>query len=125
MLNARKHEILKQVKNEVEDEENSDENENEDDEMENETGDVSMDSLFEELIGLQCCVPYSIPGCSIRTHNAVIAEILCDGPEKFDPEDLQNLQISVMFCNPIIDQMRPCKFYLDGRCQFEATQCRY
>lgn len=114
LLNVRKHEILKQMNNEEENEE----------ELQNETADDSMESLFEELIGLQCCVPYSIPGCSIRTHNAVIAEILCDSEGVFNADDLQNLKVSVMFCNPMIDQMRPCKFYLDGRCQFEAAQCR-
>lgn len=115
LLDARKHEILKQIKD----------NEDEEEEVQNETVDESMESLFEELIGLQCCVPYTIPGCSVRTHNAVIAEILCDSDDQFDANDLQNLQVSVMFCNPMIDQMRPCKFFLDGHCQFEATKCRY
>lgn len=87
---------------------------------EDQTDDDIEDSIS-SLVGSKCEAPFSFDWGVLGYHNALITSIEVTEI----PNSMDDIKIKVMYCNPRCDQMRPCPYYLEGECRFEATECRY
>ncbi len=87
------------------------------------TEDDSTDSDLKKLVGMKCRVPHRARGCGTSSvNNAVVFDV-----EKSDGGGGSHEQprVRVVFSHPLTPDMAPCPFYLDGRCRFDADECRY
>jgi len=77
--------------------------------------DEFLESLSEvdELSSVKCRAPYFTEWNGEQYHNAMISNVIC---EKC---------VSVLFLNPIMDKMRPCKYFLENDCSYEDSTCKY
>ena len=75
--------------------------------------DEFLESLSEvdELSSVKCRAPYFTEWNGEQYHNAMISNVIC---EKC---------VSVLFLNPIMDKMRPCKYFLENDCRYFADIC--
>lgn len=78
--------------------------------------------VLSSMEGKKCRAPFVRQWGERGYHNALI---FSTDLEEQDIEDLNNVQVKVMFCNPICDEMKPCPFFLDGHCKFDAEKCRF
>ncbi|XP_071821307.1 zinc finger CCCH-type with G patch domain-containing protein-like [Apostichopus japonicus] len=84
-----------------------------------EDGDKIDLDLQEEVAGTKCSLMYSQEWGAKERHNAIILEL---EPKKKQSDEIC---VRVLFCNPTHQSMRPCPFFLDGKCKFDAETCRF
>uniref|UniRef100_A0A158R4E4 AAA domain-containing protein n=1 Tax=Syphacia muris TaxID=451379 RepID=A0A158R4E4_9BILA len=77
------------------------------------------DLTEEELIGMRCRAPYPHQvNHLIRFHDAIIYDIAHrDG-------GVETLKVTVLYCHPLEEKMRPCEYFLDDRCHY-GDKCRF
>ncbi|XP_035213991.1 zinc finger CCCH-type with G patch domain-containing protein-like [Stegodyphus dumicola] len=87
-------------------------------------GDVhhELHKVLSSMEGSKCRAPFIRQWGEKAYHNAII---LSTDLEEQDLDDLANVQVKVMFCNPLCDEMKPCPYFLDGHCKFDQEKCRY
>ncbi|XP_054719456.1 zinc finger CCCH-type with G patch domain-containing protein-like isoform X2 [Uloborus diversus] len=78
--------------------------------------------VLSSMEGNKCRAPFVREWGEKAYHNAIIFST--DLSEN-DFDDLSNVKVQVMFCNPVCDEMKPCPFFLDGHCKFDEAQCRF
>ncbi|KAK3610986.1 hypothetical protein CHS0354_015102 [Potamilus streckersoni] len=78
----------------------------------------SFSDMYNDIVGMRCRAPYTHEWGSMSYCNAMIAGIEC-GKNTDEPK------VRVLFCNPTHNSMLPCKFYLEGKCRFSQSECRY
>ncbi|XP_023243048.1 zinc finger CCCH-type with G patch domain-containing protein-like [Centruroides sculpturatus] len=87
---------------------------------EDEKLDEELTETISKLEGGKCRAPFSQTWGEKDYHNAIILSVEAENLEL--PEELV---VKVLFCNPICDAMKPCSYFLDGRCKFSDDKCRY
>lgn len=75
---------------------------------------------FTKLEGSKCRAPFSRQWGEKDYHNAIILSV-----EVENLELLEELTVKVLFCNPHCDAMKPCPYFMDGRCRFSDDKCRF
>lgn len=78
--------------------------------------------VLQSMEGKKCRAPFTRQWGEKAYHNALI---FSTDMEEQVVEDLENVQVKVMFCNPLCDEMKPCPFFLDGHCKFDTEKCRF
>ncbi|KAL4218838.1 hypothetical protein ACF0H5_021426 [Mactra antiquata] len=78
----------------------------------------SLTVLYKDIIGTKCRAPYVHEWGAKTYSNALITSIEC-------VSDLDLPKVKVMFCNPTLTSMLPCKYYLNGNCRFDEEDCRF
>ncbi|KAK3917294.1 Zinc finger CCCH-type with G patch domain-containing protein [Frankliniella fusca] len=75
---------------------------------------------LEALQGMKCQAPFC-HGWGTSYHNALVFHV--------EPADnitgMDQIQVRVMFTNPIETKMIPCTYYLEGECRFDDQRCRF
>ncbi|XP_013783609.1 zinc finger CCCH-type with G patch domain-containing protein-like [Limulus polyphemus] len=79
--------------------------------------------MLSSLPGTKCRAPFSREWGELSYHNAIVLSYHVE--QKTSPETPEDIKVSVMFCNPICNAMKPCSFYLEGKCKFSDENCRY
>ena len=75
------------------------------------------------LEGVKCQAPFkSVNSASEFYHNAIIFAVHDDITDKASYE---TIKVRVVFSNPTCQKMIPCKYYIDGRCNFSEDKCRH
>ena len=89
-----------------------------------ESGQIENTALdVSSLEGVKCQAPFkSVNAASEFYHNAIIFAV---NDTTGDETLYQDLLVRVVFSNPTCQKMIPCKYYLDGRCNFSEDQCRH
>ncbi|KHN86918.1 Zinc finger CCCH-type with G patch domain-containing protein [Toxocara canis] len=73
----------------------------------------------EELIGMSCRAPYGrIVDRAVLYHDAVILDFVDSSVP------LEQLKVRVLYSYPLEEKMRPCGYFLDGRCTY-GEGCRF
>ena len=69
--------------------------------------DEFIESLSEvsDLSSVKCRAPYFTEWSGEQYHNAMISNVICDKC------------VSVFFLNPVMDKMKPCKYFLENDCR--------
>ena len=75
------------------------------------------DEIPIDFVGTKCKVKYTQEWGSFQYHNAMILN--CDVDDS-----LGEVKVHVLFLNPIHKSMVPCKYFLNGNCDYNAT-CKY
>ncbi|XP_071947342.1 zinc finger CCCH-type with G patch domain-containing protein-like [Antedon mediterranea] len=72
----------------------------------------------DELCGTQCCLLYSQEWGESQYHNAIVlnSENTCGKEE---------VKVRVLFCNPTHVSMVPCPYFLEGKCKFLESDCKF
>ena len=102
LLEQKKRELLAQLGD-------SDDDENEQQQEQEAEEDVDL----EQLIGMKCVVPFNGSKCSAAVF---------DLDHESTPE---TPRVRVIFTHPTVMKMKPCDFYLRGKCRFDPEKCRY
>ena len=71
---------------------------------------------LEDITGIRCQAPFETEWTGRQYHNAMIMSVI-DNTEEIN-ESNQSLFVKVLFLNPTLLEMKPCPFYLDGKCRF-------
>ncbi len=73
-----------------------------------------------DMIGMRCRAPYGTEfghKMPLQLHNAIILDVV-------DPSrSVGEMEVRVLYSNPMFQAMKPCQFYLEDRCSFDDT-CR-
>nr|XP_015909893.1 zinc finger CCCH-type with G patch domain-containing protein isoform X2 [Parasteatoda tepidariorum] len=77
--------------------------------------------VLSSMEGNKCRAPFRSQRGEIGYHNAIIFSTDLED----DIDDIQDVMVKVMFCNPVCEEMRPCPYFLDGHCKFHDNRCRY
>ena len=74
------------------------------------------------LEGVKCQAPFkSVNSANEFYHNAIIFAVHDDIADK---ASYDNIKVRVVFSNPTCQKMIPCKYYVEGRCNFSEDKCR-
>ena len=77
------------------------------------------------LEGVKCQAPFkSVNAATEFYHNAVIFAVDSDCLTD-ENVSYENLKVQVVFSNPTCQKMIPCKYYIDGKCNFAEDRCRH
>uniref|UniRef100_A0A914VF14 Zinc finger CCCH-type with G patch domain-containing protein n=1 Tax=Plectus sambesii TaxID=2011161 RepID=A0A914VF14_9BILA len=83
--------------------------------------DDGQDIDLDDVIGMRCRAPYGTQfghKLPLELHNAVILDVV-------DPSrPVEQMEVRVLYSNPMFLSMKPCQFFLEDRCSFE-TSCRF
>lgn len=79
-------------------------------------------SELETIVGKKCSAPYTFAWGARSYHNALVCGVETANVQQIHRMD--DIQVTVLFTNPIHRNMVPCPFYLDGNCRFELNKCR-
>lgn len=83
------------------------------------TTDIQED--LDALQGMKCQAPHKCQWGDVTYHNALVCSVeLASNIHRMD-----QIQVRVMFTNPIQQDMLPCPYYLEGACRFSDEQCRF
>ena len=94
-------------------------------EQETDQQDVSNSLNVSALEGVKCQAPFkSVNSAKEFYHNAVIFATNTD-EDRIGHLSYENLHVRVVFSNPTCQKMIPCKYYLDGKCNFSEDRCRH
>lgn len=71
-----------------------------------------------QLEGMRCLAPHTARGGSTVStwHSAVIFHV---------ENDVEDVLVRVVFSHPTSTDMVPCRFYMDGKCRFEESACKF
>ncbi|CAL4191153.1 unnamed protein product, partial [Meganyctiphanes norvegica] len=87
--------------------------------------DDSAKKIVDELRNLEgshCRAPFTENWGGHSYHNALVLSVVTD---ETGHVDLDNPQIKVLFTQPTSLKMLPCRFYLNGRCNFSEAACKF
>lgn len=76
--------------------------------------------LEEQLLCSKVQAPYSKGWGQISHHNAIVHSVEMSGITHVD-----DIKVSVMFTHPTVQGMKPCSYFLEGRCKFSAEKCHF
>lgn len=76
--------------------------------------------LSSHLEGSKVRAPFSKDWGQMEYHNAIVLSIEAVGIAHVD-----DIKVNVMFTHPTAPSMKPCPFFLDGRCKFSVDRCRF
>lgn len=82
---------------------------------EQKTVEVAADN-FKDLVGSKCLAPFVFKWGSKSHHNALVCSV--------DASNVADVKVKVLFINPVHQEMVPCPYFLDGKCQFNE-KCRF
>lgn len=86
--------------------------------------DEQLSKMLEELEAQLLCskvqAPYSQGWGQISHHNAIVHSVEMSGITHVD-----DIKVIVMFTHPTVQGMKPCSYYLEGRCKFSAEKCHF
>lgn len=85
--------------------------------------DEDIMGMLSSLPGTKCRAPFSREWGELSFHNAVVLSYHVE--QETSPKSPEDIKVSVMFCNPICNAMKPCSFYLEGKCKFSDENCRF
>jgi len=71
----------------------------------------------EDISGTKVCAPYRTSWGTLEYHNAMV--VCHEEPE----EDEDEARVRVLYLHPTHKSMKPCGFYLEGKCRF-MDNCR-
>lgn len=69
------------------------------------------------VVGMKCRAPWKEDWLAPSHHNAIILSIESETTE-------EDVGVRVLFTHPCFPAMKPCSFFLEGRCKFSAETCR-
>lgn len=82
---------------------------------------VAMETNEENpLHGMKCCAPIEESWGAVNYHNAMV---MCTEPTDGDSEE--DFSVRVLFTTPTYNAMKPCSFFLEGRCRYGDTECKF
>lgn len=87
--------------------------------------DESTKKLVEDLRNLEgnhCRAPFTENWGGHSFHNSLVLSVVTDDSGHVDLDDPK---IKVLFTQPTSSKMIPCRFYLNGRCNFSEDTCRF
>lgn len=70
----------------------------------------------EDISGTKVCAPYRTSWGTLEYHNAMV---VCHE----EPEEEEEARVRVLYLHPTHKSMKPCGFYLEGKCRF-MDNCR-
>uniref|UniRef100_A0A5S6R263 Zinc finger CCCH-type with G patch domain-containing protein n=2 Tax=Trichuris muris TaxID=70415 RepID=A0A5S6R263_TRIMR len=76
-------------------------------------------NLADQLVGHRCLAPYTVTR-GLSYHNAIVFEVFYVPSSRI----IEDLQVKVMFLNPLNFNMMPCEHYLNSQCVY-GEACRY
>ncbi|XP_077504333.1 zinc finger CCCH-type with G patch domain-containing protein isoform X2 [Amblyomma americanum] len=76
--------------------------------------------LVDHLEGSKVRAPFSKEWGQMSYHSAIVLSV-----EASDIMHIDDIKVNVMFTHPTAPAMRPCSFFLDGRCKFSQERCRF
>ena len=130
LVELKKEALLKELeqyndKEEYTDDKSSQKREQIDVDQETDQQNVSNSLNVSALEGVKCQAPFkSINSAKEFYHNAVIFASNTD-EDGVGHLSYENLHVRVVFSNPTCQKMIPCKYYLDGKCNFSEDRCRH
>ncbi|KAK7119642.1 hypothetical protein R3I94_021462 [Phoxinus phoxinus] len=71
----------------------------------------------EDISGTKVCAPYRTSWGTLEYHNAMV---VCHE----EPEEEEEARVRVFYLHPTHKSMKPCGFYLEGKCRF-MDNCRF
>lgn len=71
----------------------------------------------EDISGTKVCAPYRTSWGTLEYHNAMV---VCHE----EPEEEEEARVRVLYLHPTHKSMKPCGFYLEGKCRF-MDNCRF
>jgi hypothetical protein len=76
------------------------------------------------LEGVKCQAPFkSLNSANEFYHNAIIFAVHDDITD--NASSYETIKVRVVFSNPTCQKMIPCKYYIDGRCNYSEDKCRH
>lgn len=76
--------------------------------------------LEAELLNSNVQAPFSEGWGQMSLHSAVVLSV-----DTSDISSLDDIKVTVMFTHPTVQAMKPCSYFLEGRCKFDAEKCRF
>lgn len=76
--------------------------------------------LVDHLEGAHVKAPFSKDWGQLSYHSAVVLSV-----DASDITHIDDIKVNVMFTHPTVSAMKPCPFFLEGRCKFSQEQCRF
>ncbi|KAL3199570.1 hypothetical protein MRX96_001332 [Rhipicephalus microplus] len=76
--------------------------------------------LVDHLEGAHVKAPFSKDWGQLPYHSAVVLSV-----DASDITHIDDIKVNVMFTHPTVSAMKPCPFFLEGRCKFTQEQCRF
>ena len=70
----------------------------------------------DDITGVKCQAPYETEWSGRQFHNAMIMSVV---NEETDHTVAQvAILVEVLFLNPTLEKMKPCPYFLDGKCRY-------
>nr|XP_039262498.1 zinc finger CCCH-type with G patch domain-containing protein-like [Styela clava] len=87
---------------------------------------IFLDSIeyVDDISGVKCQAPFSTEWSGTQYHNAMI-QVAVENDESICDKADNEMNVKVLFLNPIMKEMQPCPYYLEGNCKFDEAGCRY
>ncbi|KAL1441414.1 hypothetical protein MTO96_001054 [Rhipicephalus appendiculatus] len=76
--------------------------------------------LVDHLEGSNVKAPFSKDWGQMSYHSAVVLSV-----DASDITHVDDIKVNVMFTHPTVSAMKPCSFFLEGRCKFSQERCRF
>lgn len=76
--------------------------------------------LEAELLNSNVQAPFSKGWGQISLHSAIVLSV-----DTSDIASVDDIKVTVMFTHPTVQAMKPCSYFLEGRCKFDAEECRF
>ena len=71
----------------------------------------------DDITGVKCQAPYRTDWSGRQFHNAMIMSVNATAED--DTDSHEAIFVQVLFLNPTLEQMKPCPYFLDGKCRLE------
>ncbi|XP_075553849.1 zinc finger CCCH-type with G patch domain-containing protein [Dermacentor variabilis] len=76
--------------------------------------------LVDHLEGSKVRAPFSKDWGQMSYHSAIVLSV-----DASDITHVDDIKVNVMFTHPTVSAMKPCSFFLEGRCKFSQERCRF
>uniref|UniRef100_A0A1E1XB38 Zinc finger CCCH-type with G patch domain-containing protein n=1 Tax=Amblyomma aureolatum TaxID=187763 RepID=A0A1E1XB38_9ACAR len=76
--------------------------------------------LVDHLEGSKVQAPFSKNWGQMSYHSAIVLSV-----DASDIMHIDDIKVNVMFTHPTAPAMKPCSFFLEGRCKFSQERCRF
>lgn len=76
--------------------------------------------LVDHLEGSKVRAPFSKDWGQMSYHSAIVLSV-----DASDIMHVDDIKVNVMFTHPTVPAMKPCSFFLEGRCKFNQERCRF
>ncbi|XP_025425130.1 zinc finger CCCH-type with G patch domain-containing protein [Sipha flava] len=85
---------------------------------------TGIENELANLQGSKCQAPFENEYDETSTyHNALIMSVKIN--DSTDQQSLDDIMVTVLYTNPICNQMLPCQFFLSGECKYSDEQCYF